>query len=164
MKANVSIPRLSMEGESKTFLEHFANEVLDILMGAKKKGTVRIKFTKTTLPRHVAGNQRETEVTVSWNLQEWDLLSTLAHELVHVEQVVSGKLGVWQRSTPEGTPYLSLPWEVEAFRLEGPLALAALENMITERPELAKGWTAHCGRFGTLAATTARQMRKERAA
>jgi len=43
---------------------------------------------------------------------------TLAHEMVHVKQIASGKLkgNVWNgKKVSKRTKYLNLPWEIQAF-------------------------------------------------
>lgn len=52
-----------------------------------------------------------------------ELERTIFHELVHVKQVISGKLNTvsparWLGKTYEGTSYYDLPWEKEAYALE----------------------------------------------
>lgn len=59
---------------------------------------------------------------------------TLAHELVHVKQMASGRLRqgrsgfVWNgRRWPRRTPYLNQPWEVQAFSQQEILFRRAIE-------------------------------------
>jgi hypothetical protein len=65
-----------------------------------------------------------------------DLGVTLAHEMVHVKQLAKGTLktrksgsSIWAgKRIPKNTPYLSTPWEVEAFSKQELILRRALEQ------------------------------------
>lgn len=46
-----------------------------------------------------------------------NLLKNLAHEMIHVEQYVSGKMEQWlKKQSNKDTPYLKRMWEIDAFK------------------------------------------------
>lgn len=54
------------------------------------------------------------------------LLTTLAHELVHIKQYYKGELNpyefIWKgKLIPKDTPYREQPWEAEAFQMQNGL-------------------------------------------
>ena len=65
-----------------------------------------------------------------------DLASALAHEMVHVKQMAKGQLKsgsrgsqIWMgRRYPKSTPYLSRPWEIEAFSKQELIMRRAIEE------------------------------------
>ena len=66
---------------------------------------------------------RQFDIEVSRDLSLKDYVTALCHEMVHVKQYARNELGGyggrWKKSkVPEGTPYMDLPWEKEAYRLE----------------------------------------------
>jgi len=72
------------------------------------------------------------KVSKSWR----DMLLTLAHELVHVSQMASGKLKnlpngakIWAgKKYKKSTPYLNQPWELNAFARQELILRRALEE------------------------------------
>lgn len=64
-------------------------------------------------------------ITINRNLSKKQLIATLLHEMVHIKQILDGRLVIGEGSKPstwEGKPYNTsykdLPWEQEAFQLE----------------------------------------------
>lgn len=83
---------------------------------------------------------KEISVAVDSALALPQMLMTLAHEMVHVKQYVRGQYRgelsrngkmkrIWLGKT-YSVAYLKRPWEKEAFRREGELACALLDNVI----------------------------------
>lgn len=142
MKVQLSMPRLTRDDRfEKLILEatqFFAKE----LMSARMMNTIKIKIDvrKTTLDKNTYGQvtskcmgsvrQKEFRITLQYNRMDSDILTTLAHEMIHVEQIVSGRLQYryWKSDHQlharwEGKelgvkshiPYEQQPWEIEAF-------------------------------------------------
>lgn len=70
---------------------------------------------------------REFEIEVSKELTLKELVTTLAHEMIHVKQYARNEMdefgGRWKKAkVKEGTNYFDLPWEKEAYRLQDKLA------------------------------------------
>ena len=66
---------------------------------------------------------RDFTIEICRTRKKINMFKVLAHEMVHVKQIASGKLKttnrkiVWNgKSYKSSTPYLSRPWEVEAFQ------------------------------------------------
>jgi hypothetical protein len=82
---------------------------------------------------------REISIAVDSTLQLPQLLMTLAHEMVHAKQYMRGQYrGELSRNgkvkriwlgKPYSVAYLKRPWEREAFRREGELAIALLNSV-----------------------------------
>lgn len=80
-------------------------------------------------------------VYLDHRLKAYNLLTALAHEMVHVKQiakgllvhkVVSGKeISFWRGKSYEKTPYLEKPWEVQAFARQE-LMIRELEKCFME--------------------------------
>lgn len=62
-----------------------------------------------------AKNPREFEIELDSRLKQRDLLTTLAHEMVHVKQFVRGEIPY---VFPDDGKYYDWPWEIEAFGRE----------------------------------------------
>lgn len=81
---------------------------------------------------------REFEVEVDKNLSLYDMISTVCHEMVHVKQYARRELRcdkygntLWKKSGSfNNTEYMDCPWEKEAFRLEGELALRCFQEAL----------------------------------
>ena len=83
---------------------------------------------------------KEISIAVDSALALPQMLMTLAHEMVHAKQYVRGQYRgeisrngkakrIWLGKQYTVT-YLKRPWELEAFRREGELACALLDNVI----------------------------------
>ena len=83
---------------------------------------------------------REFTIQLEKTLDELALLTTLAHEMVHVWQYASGKLRLYQdgRHRYDGkvyssnTKYVDRPWESEAYELERVLVEEWLNRVPTK--------------------------------
>ena len=83
---------------------------------------------------------REFRIQLEKTLDELALLTTLAHEMVHVWQYASGKLRLYQdgRHRYDGkiyssnTKYVDRPWESEAYELERVLVEEWLNRVPTK--------------------------------
>ena len=79
------------------------------------------------------------EIVLHSRLSKWDYLVTLAHEMVHVKQQVTGqwthKRGVnrWHKEiVPKETKYWDEPWEIDARAWEKYIAnRAVFEGIVT---------------------------------
>jgi hypothetical protein len=83
------------------------------------------------------GKPREFEIEMHPGIGAYDILKTLAHEMVHVKQYVYGETNEamtrWKgrRVDSEKIDYWSQPWEVEAHGLEiGLFTLFAIEEKL----------------------------------
>lgn len=83
---------------------------------------------------------KEISIAVDSALALPQLLMTLAHEMVHAKQYIRGQYRgelsrngkmkrIWLGKS-YSVSYLKRPWEKEAFRREGELACALLDNVI----------------------------------
>lgn len=109
----------------------FLDEVLDFAqyyLGLDSDFIIKIVFLGN-LGHKVWGycNGLEDEdyvIEVSSNINTNDIVETIFHELVHVKQIIDGRLDedgrTWKGRTydTDKIPYKELPWEVEAFRLQ----------------------------------------------
>lgn len=84
--------------------------------------------------------KHEISVAVDSALDTLQSLTTLAHEMVHAKQYIRGQYRgelsrngkmkrIWLGKS-YSVSYLKRPWEKEAFRREGELACALLDNVI----------------------------------
>ena len=79
------------------------------------------------------------EIQLHSRLSKWDYLVTLAHEMVHVKQRVTGqwthKSGInrWHKEIiPKETKYQDEPWEIDASTWEKYIANRAIfEGIVT---------------------------------
>lgn len=78
-----------------------------------------------SLKKHQCGfcdyDEDEVIVTIAKRLSLREMIVTLFHELVHVQQYASGRLehgGKWLGKVYD-CAYIELPWEIEAHKLEG---------------------------------------------
>ena len=60
-------------------------------------------------------NPREFEIEIDSRMKQRDLLTTLAHEMVHVKQYIRGEIPY---VFPEDGNYYEWSWEIEAFGRE----------------------------------------------
>jgi len=148
-KINVSLPRNSFNSELSEKLSSATKFILKELMSVKMANTLKIKIhvRKTTLGARTLGqvehdtngskSQKEFLIELRDDQSEQEKITTLAHELVHVQQNVSKRLQYrfwtsdrklhvrWENKElgePSQIPYRERPWEVEAFAKEQILA------------------------------------------
>ena len=109
----------------------FLDEVLDFgqyYLGLDSDFIIKLVFL-SDLGKQVWGycNGLEDEdyvIEISSNINTSDMVETIFHELVHVKQIIDGRLDedgrTWKGKTYDTTktPYKELPWEIEAFRLQ----------------------------------------------
>ena len=148
MKIAVSLPRLSYNNELAEKLISATKFISKELMSFKKLSTLKIKINvrRTTLGKNTLGQvthddkvfaQKEFVIELNSNQCDSEMISTIAHELIHVQQSVSkrlvyrfwssdGKVHVsWEKKElgeASQIPYKERPWEVEAFSKEEILA------------------------------------------
>ena len=144
MKIAVSLPRLSYDNVLAEKLISATKFISKELMSFKKLSRLKIKINvrKTTLGKNTLGQvthdhkvfaQKEFLIELNDGQTESEQISTLAHELVHIEQNVSNRLVYkfdkdvnkllvnWEgKNLGESSqiPYRERPWEVEAFSKE----------------------------------------------
>ncbi len=89
---------------------------------------VDLQFVSDMEP-HLCGDADIEEsvamITINRKLSKKELIATLFHEMVHIKQMIDGRLIVGEGNTPSvwdgqsyQTTYKELPWEQEAFTLE----------------------------------------------
>ena len=148
MKIAVSLPRLSFNPDLAEKLISATKFITKELMSFKKLSTLKIKINvrRTTLGTRTLGQvthddkvfaQKEFLIELNSNQCESEMISTVAHELVHVQQSVSkrlvykfwsddNKVHVYWEGKELGEasqiPYRERPWEVEAFSKQDVLA------------------------------------------
>jgi len=146
-KVSLSMTRLTSDSYiEKRLIEatHFFGKEL---MSTRMLNTISIKLKvrKTTLKdfsgavvSYCKGSQKQTEyeILLDYNLSIKSLIEILAHEMQHVQQIVTGRLQyrVWKSDrklharwegeelgTVNSIPYRQRPWEVEAYSTQTPL-------------------------------------------
>jgi len=148
MKIAVSLPRLSYDNVLAEKLISATKFISKELMSFKKLSRLKIKINvrRTTLGTRTLGRvthdskffaQKEFVIELHSNQSTSEMITTLAHELVHIKQGVSkevvykfdkdvNKLLVnWEGKNlgeVSQIPYRERPWEVEAFSKEEILA------------------------------------------
>ena len=148
MKIAVSLPRLSFNPDLAEKLISATKFISKELMSFKKLSTLKIKINvrKTTLGTRTLGRvthdskffaQKEFVIELHSNQSTSEMITTLAHELVHIKQGVSkevvykfdkelNKLFVSWKGKDLGevgqVPYRERPYEIEAFSKEQILA------------------------------------------
>ena len=148
MRIAVSLPRLSYDNVLAEKLISATKFISKELMSFKKLSRLKLKINvrRTTLGTKTLGQvendeklyaPKEFKIELNSNQSTSEMISTLAHELVHVEQDVSkrlvykfwsddNKVHVYWKGKELGEasqiPYRERPWEVEAFSKEGILA------------------------------------------
>ena len=117
---------------------------------------IRIKFNSKLDALGYAGvidynesnKPREFEIELNPIIGSHDILETLAHEMVHAKQYIRGQYRAeWARNgkvkklwlgKTYSVAYLKRPWELEAFRREGELALALIEAVVQKKQKKKK--------------------------
>ena len=148
MKIAVSLPRLSYDNVLAEKLISATKFISKELMSFKKLSRLKIKINvrRTTLGTRTLGRvthdskffaQKEFVIELHSNQSTSEMISTLAHELVHIKQGVSkevvykfdkelNKLFVSWKGKDLGevgqVPYSERPYEIEAFSKEEILA------------------------------------------
>jgi hypothetical protein len=96
---------------------------------------IEIDVALKKLPGDVAGycleldSHREFEIELDKTLSIRDLVLTVCHEMVHVKQYFRKEMDAcgrrWKKKEiSNDTPYMELPWEKEAYRMQAKLAKA----------------------------------------
>lgn len=124
----------------KKYVESIVNYCIDKLMprlDGKLEITVRIKKNLGTLGNCMFLDDdihpREFEIEVSSKQCLRQLLTTVAHEMVHVKQYARNEIN--HKSVKEDTDYFDLPWEIEAHGREMGLFIRWCEkNNLATRP------------------------------
>ena len=104
MKVQLSMPRLTRDERLENLIKEATQFFAKELMTVRMMNTIKIKIDvrKTTLDKNTWGQvinkcmgsvkQKEFRITLDYNRFDTDILRTLAHEMIHVEQIVSGRL------------------------------------------------------------------------
>lgn len=110
-----------------------------------KRGTITINDCPDTIIHGLCQCPVEGLVIITIAHDASDPLSTLAHEMVHAQQYLSGRMGPelshWEGneienfSVADTETYLNLPWEKEAYSLQNKLA-----TRYQRRWYLARAW------------------------
>ena len=150
LKIHVSLPRLSwVENNYENAVKFFLKE-LNISTRLQNTLSIKVHIRKTVLSKDTLGEctvlnngsqaTKDYKIILNDNLPFADQLQTLAHECVHVEQQVRGRLqrrvwssdgqthvrwdgkelGVWMQDVS----YADAPWEIEARAKEEKLTRA----------------------------------------
>ena len=118
-------------GKGKGYEYHLVHEYLCNLQKELNIHRLRSKWVTVKFVKSVDGNMGDCigdtdevdiriDKTMSWN----DQMVTLAHEMVHAEQMLRGKLADgmrWRNRNYEKCRYEYQPWEVSAHLLEDKL-------------------------------------------
>ena len=120
-----------VRGKGKGYEYHLVHEYLCNLQKELNIHRLRSKWVTVKFVKSVDGNMGDCigdtdevdiriDKTMSWN----DQMVTLAHEMVHAEQMLRGKLADgmrWRNRNYEKCRYEYQPWEVSAHLLEDKL-------------------------------------------
>jgi hypothetical protein len=124
--------------KTRKFIEAILPSMLEQTKLTKNKRLLHIKFDRDfedlgTMVPMLGIDTFLIVIKPTRNLHELGV--TLAHELIHVAQVAKGKLRfvprgcVWQgKFYNRQVPYLSKPWEIQAFREQELLFRRAVEK------------------------------------
>jgi len=80
---------------------------------------------------------REFTLTIKKGLGLFDLVSTICHEMVHLKQYARRELRnvngntMWKKKSYNDIDYWKAPWEKEAYKMEGPMAIECFTTMTT---------------------------------
>lgn len=99
---------------------------------------------------YVDSYERDIEININFDRDKLEILNTLSHEIVHVEQIIRGDLEmhkdhlIWkgekvmfshviacQRKSTEA--YRSLPWEAEAYKRQLDVFSLIAETILTKQ-------------------------------
>tara|TARA_E500000178_G_C17036509_1_gene763707 strand:+ start:6062 stop:6496 length:435 start_codon:yes stop_codon:yes gene_type:complete len=121
----------------RKYVESIAFFCIDKLMPKMESLDINIKLR--TIPEDSYGycmseTTREFDIEIDKNLTLRKLLTTVAHEIVHVKQYARKELtgdSTWQGKTynPKTTDYWDEPWEIEAHGRECGLFIRWAEKM-----------------------------------
>eukprot|EP00918_Siedleckia_nematoides_P104680 GHVU01228499.1.p1 GENE.GHVU01228499.1~~GHVU01228499.1.p1 ORF type:complete len:181 (+),score=7.01 GHVU01228499.1:1196-1738(+) len=142
LKLQISLPRNERDDHKVELINRATRILLDALMSRKLQNTLNLKIhlRKTVLKGTTVGafvcilngckKQKEHKIVLDWDRGSRQLLTTLAHELIHVHQRVTGKLQwrVWKSDKQlharwdgqeiglvDAIDYRERPWEIEAY-------------------------------------------------
>lgn len=126
---------------AKEFLEHMVPEMIDQLGLQRYNKALLVKVEKTVDDEGSEGitvplpGINAIVVAIKSTRDLAKMGSTIAHEMVHVKQIASGKLKtvnskiMWNgKRFNKSTPYLYRPWEVEAFQKQELIFRRAIEK------------------------------------
>lgn len=132
---------IKVEGSrrNKKFVEMLLPSMLDQLnlQNCRKAMLIRIAdecSTNSGITLDLTAVTGSFLVVIKPNRNLFSIGRTLAHELVHVQQMASGRLKVyknvtyWSGKKFINTPYLDSPWEISAFAKQELIFRRALEN------------------------------------
>jgi hypothetical protein len=126
---------------AKEFLEHMIPEMIEQLGLARYNKALLVRVERKVDEENSDGvtvplpGLNAIVVAVRSTRDLTKLGATVAHEMVHVKQIASGKLKTvkskiqWNgKLFKASTPYLSRPWEVEAFQRQELIFRRAIER------------------------------------
>lgn len=107
---------------------------------------------------------REFTITLRKSLSKYDMIDTIAHEMVHVWQYSTGRLKEYCNGTVtfdgkvygRDYPYSRCPWEKEAYKLENKLVRKYIEFNQKKESYVWKKDNSKSGRSGKAKRTEAR--------
>ena len=120
-----------VEGKTKRSNLALLDEVLlftSKYLGIQETAMLTVKFSNK-FDDDVCGYCDELDIEEEWveleinnKLDKETMLTTIMHEMVHVHQILKGRLVQGNPSTWDGVEYkdeyCNLPWEIEAYALE----------------------------------------------
>ena len=125
---------LEIEGriKNKAVVYEYVDRLINKLdLGRRYASELNIKFVTELDDGYVGlcgGGPRwaEVEITRTCNGQKqsfFEMMLTLAHEMIHVKQYMKGEISddpkaLWHGRNHEKTPYTKQPWEIEAHKNE----------------------------------------------
>ena len=125
LKLKISLPRNTADDMDIELIDRATRVILDALMSRKLQNTLNLKIhlRKTVLKGNTVGafvcilngskKQKEHKIVLDWNRSTPALLSTLAHELIHVHQ--RARWDGQEMGLVDAIDYRERPWEIEAY-------------------------------------------------
>lgn len=129
----------------RQYVESMVHYCIDMLMPRMKSLDIEVTLKDIkgdALGYCLSNTTREFEVEIHKNMKLRKLLTTVAHEMVHVKQYARRELtgdSTWQGKTynPKTTDYWDEPWEIEAHGRETGLFIRWAEH----HKLASKSWT-----------------------
>jgi hypothetical protein len=117
------------------YVSQFVSDVSDYLCLFDFQGAVDIQFMRDLEGDGgwSSGDNQTVDISIALNDSQGpipieEMLRNVAHELVHAQQFLSGRLDnfEWEGTNYAGTSYENRPWEIEAYGMEE--ELCSLQN------------------------------------
>lgn len=123
--------------KERELVEHAVHWCIKKLMPRVRTLDIEVKLTNCSAYGYCleTDDHKTFELEIRKGLSLYDLISTVCHEMVHVKQYYRKELCPEQlrwktKKMPSvGLDYMDQPWEKEAFKLEGVLALECFQEI-----------------------------------